>query len=101
MRVSRCLHSELISVGISVKTLSIPTSTKPNRVLHQSALDFRVEGGHTLIVERYLAADKDIEYDTKAPHVNFGSSVHFRVEKLRGGKIKGSAECGEVLDRVI
>ena len=52
---------------------------------------------HALIIEWNLAADKNVEDDTKTPDINFGTSVNFGVEQLWSRKVERSTEGGEMV----
>lgn len=52
--------------------------------------------GHALVVEGDLAADEDIQDNTKAPHVDLGAGVCPSLEELRGGEVQATAEGLEV-----
>ena len=77
------------------------TCAQPNGVLHQSALDLRVKGGHALIVERHLPAYKHVQDDTETPHIDLGPGVHLRVEELWRGKVEGATERRKVIEGVV
>ena len=92
MRERRCLHSVQSNKSQSFQTSRVLTGAQPCGVIHDSALDLCVKGRHMLVVKRNLAADEDVEHDTKAPYINLWTGVRFRVEKLGGGKIQRTAE---------
>ena len=54
-----------------------------------------------LVVKRNLAADKDVEDDTKAPYVDLWTGVRFRVEKFWGGEIQRTAKRCQVGCRIV
>jgi hypothetical protein len=64
------------------------TCAQPNWVIDDAALNFRVQGGHVLIVKGDLAADEDVEDDAEGPDVDLRASVHFGVEQLGCGKVE-------------
>ncbi|KAG9680072.1 Pkinase-domain-containing protein, partial [Aureobasidium melanogenum] len=66
--------------------------TQPRRILYCSLLDLGMQLRHTLIVERDLAADEDIQDNTKTPDINFGTGVSFRLQKLGCSEVEGTTE---------
>lgn len=60
-----------------------------------------MEGGHALVIERDLAADKDIEHNTKTPNINFRAGVDLGVEEFRGGKIEGATKRRQMREWVV
>jgi len=47
---------------------------------------------HTLVVERYLATDKDIQNNAKTPDINFRAGISFCLQKLRCSEVKRTTE---------
>jgi hypothetical protein len=51
-----------------------------------------MQSWHTLIVERDLPANEDVENDAKAPDVDLRTGVELGVEKFGRSKVEGSTE---------
>jgi hypothetical protein len=64
-----------------------------------SLLDLGMKLRHALVIERHLAAHQDIQNDTEAPYINFGSSVLLGLQQLWGSKVQTSTESLEVIPR--
>lgn len=77
------------------KTL-IRTSTQPDGIFNQPALDLGMQRRHTLVIKRNLSTDKNIEDDTETPYIDLWSGVHLRIEKFGCSKVERSTESGEV-----
>lgn len=54
---------------------------------------------HALIVKRYFAADKNVEHNAKAPHVNLRASILLRLQEFWGCKVETAAERLEEVSR--
>ena len=93
--------SERVCGAGDAETDGVRTCAEPNGVLDEPALNFRVERGHALVVERDLAADEHVEHDAEAPDVDLRAGVHARVEQLRRGEVERAAEGGQVRRGVV
>jgi len=62
-------------------------------------LNLGMELWHALVIERHLAADQDVQHNTKTPDVDLRASVLFGLEKFGGGKVQTSTECLELIPR--
>ena len=60
-----------------------------------------MQGGHALVVERNLAAYKNVQDHAETPDVDFRSCVYLRVQELGGGKIERATERRQMVGRVI
>lgn len=68
------------------------TTRQPTRIVHVTLLNLCVECRHTLVIKWYLAADKDVQYDAKAPYIYLGSLVCPSLKQFRGGKVEAAAK---------
>jgi hypothetical protein len=92
IRERRCLHSGPVVSGYERKEGRVRwfrrTCTQPNWVIDNASLNFRVQGGHVLIVKGDLTTDEDVEDDAKGPDIDLGPRVHLGVEQLGSGKVE-------------
>ena len=56
---------------------------------------------HALIIKRDFATDQNIEHNSEAPDIDFGTGVNLGVEQLGSGEIQGTAECRQMVGRVV
>lgn len=61
--------------------------------------DLRMQLWHTLVVEWYFSANKNIKDDAETPNVYFGPSILLCLEQFGGGKVKTSTERLELVTR--
>ena len=60
-----------------------------------------MQGWHALVVERHLAANQDIQDDSKTPHIDLGPSVDLRVEEFWCSEVQRAAERRKMVDGVV
>lgn len=96
-RESKCLHSvHDDQMDDLLNNESKLTCTQPGWIFDETSLDFGMQCGHALIVERHFAADQHIQHNTKAPQIHFGAGVDFGIEELWRCKVEGAAEGGQL-----